>query len=385
MRKYRTKSGKVEEKLPGIDATVSKSEKVQIAMAGGADTLKAVRDILGHEGKRNNLKKGQGAKHLVSYEHADDDTVGQQVGPSDSPGGLDPGEGSDGAAGWGPGGQFGGFDSVNASYSGGGRPAGPNIPDLPPDPAKEKPSPTPYDYKVEERGIKAYQQGIKGILFDPDRDMTIPTDEESKKARESNLKQAYSDRLTAYTVNVLGVPLDKKGLIDQTVGELRDVQKAEKDSWISKVSAGPNPKGGIKSVDDYSKLGWMALGLVPPLAAAVGVPAAATTVANVAITAKQLQEGVKAYNAPEGISLKDREGNVIPGKEFPTEKMIEESIYGKPPAPPTTPDYSGDGDDAPKKKKLFRSAANNTTLAVDDGDFTRKDIRRARRQITRFA
>jgi hypothetical protein len=65
-KKYRTKSGKVEEKLPGINATVSPSEKVQIAMAGGADTLKDVQDILGQQGKRNNLK-GQGAKHLVSF------------------------------------------------------------------------------------------------------------------------------------------------------------------------------------------------------------------------------------------------------------------------------------------------------------------------------
>jgi hypothetical protein len=66
MKKYRTKSGKVEEKLQGVNATVNPSEKAQIAMAGGADTLKDVQTILGQEGKRNNLK-GQGAKHLVSF------------------------------------------------------------------------------------------------------------------------------------------------------------------------------------------------------------------------------------------------------------------------------------------------------------------------------
>ena len=66
MKKYRTKSGKVEEKLPGINATVSPSEKVQIAMAGGANTLGDVQTILGQQGKMNNLK-GQGAKHLDSF------------------------------------------------------------------------------------------------------------------------------------------------------------------------------------------------------------------------------------------------------------------------------------------------------------------------------
>jgi hypothetical protein len=66
MRKYRTNAGTVEEKLPGVNATVNPSEKVQIAMAGGADTLKDVQTILGQEGKRNFLKN-QGAKHIVSF------------------------------------------------------------------------------------------------------------------------------------------------------------------------------------------------------------------------------------------------------------------------------------------------------------------------------
>jgi hypothetical protein len=70
MKKYRTKSGKVEEKLPGINATVSPSEKVQIAMAGGANTLSDVQTILGQSGKRNNLK-GQGAKNIVSFQYED--------------------------------------------------------------------------------------------------------------------------------------------------------------------------------------------------------------------------------------------------------------------------------------------------------------------------
>jgi hypothetical protein len=66
MRKYRTKAGTVEEKLQGVNATVNPSEKAQIAMAGGADTLKDVQTILGQEGKRNFLKN-QGAKHIVSF------------------------------------------------------------------------------------------------------------------------------------------------------------------------------------------------------------------------------------------------------------------------------------------------------------------------------
>ena len=97
MRKYRTKSGKVEEKLPGVNATVNPSEKAQIAMAGGADTLKDVQVILGQEGKRNNLK-GQGAKHLVSFAYGDPDDDetgaaatfgGQEVGASFGVGGTE--------------------------------------------------------------------------------------------------------------------------------------------------------------------------------------------------------------------------------------------------------------------------------------------------------
>jgi len=94
MKKYRTKSGKVEEKLPGINATVSPSEKVQIAMAGGANTLGDVQTILGQSGKRNNLK-GQGAKHFVSFDHGED-----KDDSSFSPG---------------PGGGFGSYDTEAAS------------------------------------------------------------------------------------------------------------------------------------------------------------------------------------------------------------------------------------------------------------------------------
>jgi hypothetical protein len=80
MKKYRTNAGTVEEKLPGVNATVNPSEKVQIAMAGGADTLKDVQTILGQEGKRNNLK-GQGAKHLVSFQYDDYTGEGGYTGP----------------------------------------------------------------------------------------------------------------------------------------------------------------------------------------------------------------------------------------------------------------------------------------------------------------
>jgi len=85
MKKYRTKSGKVEEKLPGINATVSPSEKVQIAMAGGANTLSDVQTILGQQGKRNNLK-GQGAKNIVSFQY---EGMGGQDDP-DEPGQSEP-------------------------------------------------------------------------------------------------------------------------------------------------------------------------------------------------------------------------------------------------------------------------------------------------------
>jgi len=95
MKKYRTKSGKVEEKLPGINATVSPSEKVQIAMAGGANTLSDVQTILGISGKKNNLK-GQGAKHLVSFNG--DEDFGGDFGSYDTEAASDVNQGAVDAA-----------------------------------------------------------------------------------------------------------------------------------------------------------------------------------------------------------------------------------------------------------------------------------------------
>jgi len=116
MKKYRTKSGKVEEKLPGVNATVSKSEKVQIAMAGGANTISDVQAILGTPGKKNNLK-GQGAKHLVSFQFAEgpDEYSGEGYSTPD-----DPGQGMDDAG-------MGGFTMEGVSkddYGFGGTPGG---------------------------------------------------------------------------------------------------------------------------------------------------------------------------------------------------------------------------------------------------------------------
>jgi len=117
-----------------------------------------------------------------------------------------------------------------------------------------------------------------------------------------------------------------------------------------------------------------------------GAPLGLKAAYDVGSTAYSMKTAYDALSAPKGISLKDQEGNVISGMEIATLDMLEEQLYGKQPAPPSSSTPDEGGDDAPKKKKLIRAAANGTTLAVaDSDDLTRKDLRRARRQITRFA
>jgi len=142
MKKYRTKSGKVEEKLPGINATVSPSEKAQIAMAGGANTLGDVQTILGISGKKNNLK-GQGAKHLVSFNG--DDEFGGDFGSYDTEAatgpdsGYDPDEGGASGATSGVAGTP--ASGVSEFSSGGGDDSGPALVPIPAPVPRRAPAP----------------------------------------------------------------------------------------------------------------------------------------------------------------------------------------------------------------------------------------------------
>jgi hypothetical protein len=173
MKKYRTKSGTVEEKLPGVNATVNPSEKTQIAMAGGANTLKDVQTILGQEGKRNNLK-GQGAKHLVSFYNGPDDP-----GPAGGLGGQDD------------------PDDPTDDNTFGGEEVGPSFGD--PNVAAGSPGIYAYDPDVDE--------GHQSTKEELDRDIL-----EAQKATEMTLQEQYDRGL-----------LDAKSVAINTIGLLPGV------------------------------------------------------------------------------------------------------------------------------------------------------------------
>jgi hypothetical protein len=363
MKKYRTKSGTVEEKLPGVNATVNPSEKTQIAMAGGANTLKDVQTILGQEGKRNNLK-GQGAKHLVSfymgygggdvdsgesdiggeglsggenygglgfggYEGMDpegaDDTIGQQVGPeagysfSDVLGMGDPGRGAGtingkSAAGWGIGGPQGG-ESLFAD-----------------DPEEEvKAKPSRFDtsrFKAPPKTEVVTKLGGPPKMS-PSKGYTPP-------GKGFNLNDLVPSRSTQLQLGLAKGVVDL-GMAKTGVGALLGV-------------------GGI--------VGALALhAFTEPLDPALH-------------GGKEYFETDEEFEAREAGLEKAAETKAAYQTQ-PT-KMDPKTPW----APPDEPDPEG----APKKKKFIRSAANNTTLAIaEKDDLTRAQIRRARRQITRFA
>jgi len=306
MKKYRTKSGKVEEKLPGINATVSPSEKVQIAMAGGANTLGDVQTILGISGKKNNLK-GQGAKHLVSF------------------------NGDEGF-----GGDYGGYDT------------GPSMADAEAQEADE----------------------YANYLSDTRVTSGGPT------ARASGLPPS---------------PTSPPGSDPDSTSFLDDLMPDRK--TLDALSYGSSLVGGIKAAANLSPWG-------------VGFNIA-SALATYALSEKDEEDkgnspamGGQPMLGPLGKGTESKEDydarmseEVDVFEEEYEEKVAREDQYKMGPKglgtvwdpEPSYPEVDS-GDDAPKKKKLIRAAANGTTLAVaDSDDYTREDLRRARRQITRFA
>jgi len=415
MKKYRTKSGKVEEKLQGVNATVNPSEKAQIAMAGGADTLKDVQTILGHEGKRNNLK-GQGAKHLVSFAYGDPD-MGDEDSPtsttstSDSFGddpGFDPSMG----------GQFtkGGPDSFFSTGIGDGGPSGdgpdggrvsPLVPDLPKRDFKT-PSQVNKEFR-EARNLlyapRASRTAAKQALLDIDKDERKGDKYNEPGASVLTTKQDVKDRVAeswekanvlrtkseaAFDVRTSPYPTDpsrylskkdqarvgpltarQQQIQQEVVNERRTAyaakslsmaKKAAKDSWVSGIpgveeSIGFNPKTdkyGVKTDPSGLLIGGLT-GLAA--AAAPFVAPAFATSAKAVDVGWSVYGGVKALTAPPGIPSTDPnryQGYLTDKPDYPDTRIQSTS-------PPPPSDSGGTKSPTPK---VVKAASNNVTLAA---------------------
>jgi hypothetical protein len=379
MKKYRTKSGTVEEKLPGVNATVNPSEKTQIAMAGGANTLKDVQTILGQEGKRNNLK-GQGAKHLVSFDY---ESEAYGVGPSGFSYGDDDisysqAFGLDAPKGY--------TTAPAADPMGGGESGMPTI-------LTDKPF-DPDLYSVERapeaRHTAKPSKVSKGAVQvqDPDPDK-VEEYEVDRRAKEGPAKSPFSK-----APSPASKPESKLDpIMTAKVQQQQQLTKEEFDKAYPIQEFIMTPR----SIDRLGKLQEERGFIVPETEEQI--EEAKPSIAQKAMDDLARNPGL--YIAGTILS------KTVPGLQLAPVGTLLSAAFGKgpgvaghnnPPGPysgtqatsPVTtpaPDYGPEGGapDAPKKK-LIRSAANNTTLAIaEEGDLTRDQIRRARRQITRFA
>jgi len=357
MKKYRTKSGKVEEKLPGINATVSPSEKVQIAMAGGANTLGDVQTILGQQGKMNNLK-GQGAKHLVSFQYADYESEAYGIGPT-----TDPGTGSQygGSAGDFEGVTFGETPSFDTGYSSDEGPELSSYPFTPDETTREKATTSALDKftaantysKAKAASLKSKKQGS---LLDDLELYGEPKD--------------LPDRLTGEA---------RKSVLDEVAKERAELNKQldeeNKQSLPSKVLQyhKENPElvaGAGLGLD-------LALGAAfPPALLAAGIG----YIAN------------KAMNQPKTTEDTAAMEDITPyGSTVQTAAMEDIGSIPTPP-PPSPPDDGGTETPAcPRGSTKSASGiclpitSNNTTLAVVDKKDTRATRSQLRTQATRRA
>jgi hypothetical protein len=443
MKKYRTKSGTVEEKLPGVNATVNPSEKTQIAMAGGANTLKDVQTILGQEGKRNNLK-GQGAKHLVSFF---DDTGGYE--------GMDDPAGTPGV---------GGFGSPSSASTGGGVAGGmggQDDPDPPtgPDTFGGKEVGPGFGQEEDEWGVslketpeiniraqisRAQQSVMEEEAEDPwdltrTRAVHVPDLKTFKKSREAHkgtltigiqkggqttkgydvVQQGREDALaTAVAAEAKAMGLGPIGEVDEGGGEddenILTQDDIQKGISYAKATTEIDPEDEVDRMGGYVEYAKRhALGAVPGISKIVtyaeegdigykgpaenkfyprefaGDVAAAVLPLIIPGAGALLGEVAREVGSSAAKSARQR-GYADPTNVPDTPLISQTGGYGMAkvgiPSPPPPPDELDGGNNIPKKKKLTRSAANNTTLAIaEEGDFTRAQIRRARRQITRFA
>jgi hypothetical protein len=385
-KKYRTKSGKVEEKLPGINATVSPSEKAQIAMAGGANTLSDVQTILGQQGKRNNLK-GQGAKNIVSFQWTDDDFAGFSPNAPSSYslaegtsniGGLDVSGGIAEKVMSGP---------AGAVYGGRGDDT-------------DDPSQHPLSKTLDANKRQAVEQKVTGPsnIYDPG--LGAPGDN-----RGMAVYGIVNGQLTWLGTEGFGDPeslgdisqwspsdYTRGGKPSSLAGKGKGSISAGRKAWNLKAAEQPGPlnprdrasiqkemrvnkpgfldKLGALATDTFTKP-WSALQTEKVLLSAAFGPLG---------TAFGFFQG-RGINEPPETPIKQpftyaklSQGTVKrQTKEEPANFKETEKTFGIPdqPGPAYMPDPKGysrfspvnGGDDTPKKKKLFRDASNNTTLA----------------------
>jgi hypothetical protein len=319
MKKYRTKSGNVEEKLPGINATVSPSEKAQIAMAGGANTLSDVQTILGQQGKRNNLK-GQGAKHILSFDSESGEGMGGQDDPDD--------------------------------------------PSDDPGPSGDETSDEGYGFTGQQGyGPSGDETSDEGFGFTGQQGQSEDDEDEGKNTSIDLIGKAIlgAQKATEMTVGEQYA----RGLINaKNIASLLPGMRHTR-------SYDPKDKGQVVS-SPFSAVGAV-IGALSP------VPGGASIGSKVGT---EIDKSIAAREKGEKLS-KELQAN-------PNPLISTTNPFGLlDPAPPPGPDPGPDegGTEIPKKKKkLFSAASNNANLAIADSDDpTRKDLRRARRQVTRFA
>jgi hypothetical protein len=317
MRKYRTKSGNIEEKLPGINATVNPSEKVQIAMAGGVDSIQGVRDVLGLQGKTNNLK-GQGAKNIISFDTGagGDDASDDADGEADA---SSPGEGGEAATGAGP-----------------------------------------SDDETSDEGFGFTGQQGYGVSSTDDAGLGVgwgkaPTSVESEDI--GTIPTPTATEKAAATEDIGA----KAGALSNAIAAQEEAEEVDWSDVFGKVKTGLTFASLVKDT---------LVSFYPP---------------GLALTAIGFGLGKAMGKGGTTDATADPDTTMGPTPADPG----QDDEADEPSEPAPGPDTSPDGVDFQKQRsaaRVNRAASNNTTLAVsEEDDFTRQELRRARRQITRFA
>jgi hypothetical protein len=388
MKKYLTKSGTVEEKLPGVNATVNPSEKAQIAMAGGADTLKDVQTILGQEGKRNNLK-GQGAKHLVSFQY-EDMAEGGYTGPgspaagymSDDSGYDYTGEGDwtlpDGPPGGSP---MGGGDGPPGNWNE-AKARGKEVADLygsfittPPS------SPSPKDLGRLSAAKEARDAATMAAELE-EADWAggikaVASPLSKSPSPESKPEYKTVDRFQKPTVTDLGLELPWLGK-DRKVTPSKGYTPPEQGFNLNDLIPSRSEQLQLGLVKGAVDVGMAKTGM----GALFGVGGILGSLAYYALTAPDppATHGGQRMNETKDQFESRKAGLEKAAKAKTAYQAQPTKMDPKTPwTPPPDDPYSG-GDDAPKKKKLIRSAANNVTLPISEQKDKRslRDIMRGR-------
>jgi hypothetical protein len=120
-----------------------------------------------------------------------------------------------------------------------------------------------------------------------------------------------------------------------------------------------------------------------------GIPGAIASLASNVNTASGLVGGQTLGGLADQASFSFNDENDDPspsslGDNSPSPASVDGPASGPAPGPS---DDQGGGDYIPPRRAVVRAASNNTTLAIAENEDigSRKNLRRARRQITRFA